>query len=72
MADLVKLKDANVRRWKATNLTRGPEFLPVAKRLVAAKERYLIASKKGRHSVAVHRGVAQSGTRHPRRASPIK
>lgn len=45
MADLVKLKDANVRRWKAAKLTRGPEFIPVAKRLVAAKERYQSVSK---------------------------
>jgi lysozyme family protein len=40
MVDLAKLKDANLRRWKAAKLTRGPEFIPVAKRLVAAKERY--------------------------------
>lgn len=46
MADLVRLKDANVRRWKAANLTRGPEFLPVAKRLVAGKDRYLTVSKR--------------------------
>ena len=38
--DLGKLKDANIRRWNAAKLTRGPEFLPVAKRLVAAKVRY--------------------------------
>lgn len=38
--DLAKLKEANVRRWKAAKLTRGPEFIPVAKRLVAAKVRY--------------------------------
>lgn len=38
--DLAKLKEANVRRWNAAKLTRGPEFIPVAKRLVAAKERY--------------------------------
>jgi lysozyme family protein len=46
MADLVKLKEANVRRWDAARLTRGPEFLPVAKRLVAAKQRYLTVSQK--------------------------
>ncbi len=46
MADLAKLKDANVRRWAAAKLTRGPEFLPVAKRLVASKQRYLTVSKK--------------------------
>jgi hypothetical protein len=33
--DLIKLKDANVRRWNAAKLTRGSEFVPVAKRLVA-------------------------------------
>lgn len=46
MADLVKLKDANIRRWNAAKLTRGPEFIPVAKRLVAAKQRYLTVSAK--------------------------
>jgi len=46
MADLIKLKDANVRRWAAAKLTRGPEFLPVAKRLVASKPRYLTVSQK--------------------------
>lgn len=38
--DLNRLKADNIRRWKAAKLTRGPEFLPVAKRLVAAKVRY--------------------------------
>ena len=46
MTDLVKLKADNVRRWSAAKLTRGPEFLPVAKRLVAAKQRYLTVSDK--------------------------
>lgn len=46
MVDLVKLKDANVTRWAAAKLTRGPEFLPVAKRLVASKQRYLTVSKE--------------------------
>lgn len=41
MTDLVALKAANVRRWNAAKLTRGPEFLPVAKRLVGAKNRYM-------------------------------
>lgn len=41
MVDLARLKDANIRRWNAAKLTRGPEFLPVAKRLVAAKQRYM-------------------------------
>jgi lysozyme family protein len=44
--DLAKLKDANVRRWNAAKLTRGPEFIPVAKRLVAAKQRYLTVSSQ--------------------------
>ena len=44
--DLAKLKDANIRRWNAAKLTRGPEFLPVARRLVAAKQRYLTVSEK--------------------------
>ncbi len=42
--DLAKLKQANIRRWEAAKLTRGPDFLPVAKRLVAAKQRYLTVS----------------------------
>ena len=41
MTDLVALKAANARRWAAAKLTRGPEFGPVARRLVAAKARYL-------------------------------
>jgi lysozyme family protein len=49
MTDLVALKAANVRRWNAAKLTRGPEFLPVAKRLVAAKQRYM--------TVAVQTGI---------------
>lgn len=44
--DLGRLKDANIRRWNAAKLTRGPEFLPVARRLVAAKARYLAVSAK--------------------------
>ena len=46
MTDLIRLKDANERRWNAAKLTRGPEFLPVAKRLVAAKQRYLTVQAK--------------------------
>jgi lysozyme family protein len=46
MIDLVRLKDANRRRWAAAKLTRGPEFIPVAKRLVAAKQRYLNVSAR--------------------------
>lgn len=46
--DLAKLKEANVRRWNAAKLTRGPEFTPVARRLVAAKERYqTVAARTG-------------------------
>jgi lysozyme family protein len=44
VVDIVALKAANVRRWNAAKLTRGPEFLPVAKRLVAAKQRYMTVS----------------------------
>jgi lysozyme family protein len=44
--DLAKMKEANVRRWNAAKLTRGPEFTPVAKRLVAAKQRYLTVSER--------------------------
>lgn len=40
MTDLVALKTANAKRWAVAKLTRGPEFIPVAKRLVAAKARY--------------------------------
>lgn len=40
MTDLSALKTANAKRWDHAKLTRGPEFIPVAKRLVAAKERY--------------------------------
>lgn len=46
MTDLVALKAANAKRWNAAKLTRGPEFLPVAKRLVAAKARYEAVSAK--------------------------
>lgn len=48
MTDLVALKAANAKRWDHAKLTRGPEFIPVAKRLVAAKERYqTVAIKTG-------------------------
>lgn len=40
MVDTVKLKAANARRWAAAKLTRGPEFIPVARRLVANKARF--------------------------------
>ncbi len=48
VVDLARLKDANVRRWNAAKLTRGPEFIPVARRLVTAKQRYLtVAARTG-------------------------
>ena len=34
------LIDLNNQRWRRANLTRGPEFAPVAKRLTANKTRY--------------------------------
>jgi lysozyme family protein len=34
----------NAKRWTAAKLTRGPEFAPVARRLVAAKARYQIVT----------------------------
>lgn len=40
MPNLVALKAANERRWANAKLTRGPEFTPVAKRLVADKSRF--------------------------------
>lgn len=40
MANLELLIKRNAERWAEAKLTRGPEFAPVAKRLVAAKERY--------------------------------
>jgi len=46
MVDLVALKAANEIRWSNAKLTRGPEFIPVAKRLVAAKQRYLTVSER--------------------------
>ena len=45
MADLVALKAANAKRWANAKLTRGPEFAPVAKRLVDAKARYKVVEK---------------------------
>lgn len=46
MADLVKLKDSNIRRFNSAKLTRGQEFVPVAKHLVAAKARYQTVEAK--------------------------
>ncbi len=45
MTDLVALKAANAKRWQSAKLTRGPEFTPVVKRLVAAKDRYVAVEK---------------------------
>ena len=46
MVDTAPLKVANVARWGKAKLTRGPEFVPVAKRLVAAKARYQAVEAK--------------------------
>ena len=48
MVDLVALRAANADRWAHAKLTRGPEFTPVAQRLVAAaaKARYLAVSAR--------------------------
>ena len=42
MANLLAITSANSKRWNIARLTRGPEFVPVAKRLAApsAKARY--------------------------------
>lgn len=45
MTDLVALKAANAKRWADAKLTRGPEFVPVAKRLVASKPRYQVVER---------------------------
>lgn len=48
MTDVNALTKVNQRRWDNAKITRGPEFSPVAKRLVAAKDRYLgISAKTG-------------------------
>ena len=46
MVDTAALKAANEKRWTNATLTRGPEFIPVAKRLVAAKQRYLTVESR--------------------------
>jgi lysozyme family protein len=46
MTDLIALKAANTRRWANAKLTRGQEFGPVAKRLVAAKQRYVTVQNR--------------------------
>ncbi len=40
MANIEVLKQRNAERWAKAKLTRTSEFVPVAKRLVAAKARY--------------------------------
>jgi lysozyme family protein len=44
--DLGSLKARNRVRWSVAKITRGPEFAPVAKRLVAAKDRYQSVSRR--------------------------
>lgn len=46
MADLTALTAANNKRWRQAVMTRGPEFGPVAARLVKAKSRYQAVEKK--------------------------
>lgn len=46
MTNILALTARNSARWAAAKLTRGPEFVPVAKCLVAAKSRYEIVSAK--------------------------
>jgi lysozyme family protein len=40
MTNLVALRAANAARWANAKLTRGPEFTPVAKRLIAGRARF--------------------------------
>jgi lysozyme family protein len=40
MTDVAALKVANAKRWASAKLTRGPEFIPVANRLVADRARF--------------------------------
>lgn len=46
MTDLAALTARNALRWQNAKLTRGPEFAPVAARLVSAKARYQAVSEK--------------------------
>lgn len=46
MTDLVALRAANANRWAKAKLTRGPEFAPVAKRLLASKARFQVLEGK--------------------------
>lgn len=40
MANFVVLRAANAARWANARLNCGPEFTPVAKRLIAVKARF--------------------------------
>lgn len=40
MADIAALVAANAKRWQQARLTRGPEFSPVARRLIASRYQY--------------------------------
>jgi lysozyme family protein len=42
----MNLTEANAQRWAKAKLTRGPEFTPVARRLIASKARYQTISDK--------------------------
>ncbi len=46
MTDIGSLKSRNRVRWSVAKITRGPEFVPVAKLLVAAKDRYKSVEKR--------------------------
>lgn len=46
MPDHSKLIARNAARWSAARLTRGPEFAPVAKRLLAGRGRYQVVERK--------------------------
>lgn len=43
---MTTLSEINAQRWREAKLTRGPEFIPVAKRLTANKDRYQEVSEK--------------------------
>lgn len=48
MVNLGALSKLNAARWSAAEITCGPEFAPVARRLVGAKQRYqAVESKTG-------------------------
>ncbi len=46
MTDVAALKIANAKRWAAAKLTRGPEFVPVANRLIVDKARFMAMSAR--------------------------